>query len=422
MSYESSSSSSRGAANSTRLSRTVATLAALTSYTTTAQNSQPQPSLCSCSPTKFNFQLNFQGSCESTSLTGVSDELCFINVRPGGTESVAESGGDVDVENILSKMSVIDVRRKKEDFWRRLVDTNYEHGDSNQRALNSVIPTVVTSLDIFEYDTTNELTVINQQVFSNQTLSNGDIIEFTSISSKLDPNKPLQEQLEYFPGGLILRYTGVNSNNEDVINTFAWEYNIEDCTTEQISGGDFIGWMIVDDVTAANGAFCPATVTSPPTSSPTTLLAPTTAKPVNPPTSSPTTSTTTQKPVTTTTTTKSSKHPTPKPSKSGKVPSTSKSSKASHSPIHDDWSGSGGHHHHHKPTTPSPVYNWKDKPTTSPIYDWAAGTEKDPTTETFIDDVDVKPPSVLGGKSSKWYSTSEQHTSTKHVDVDEESW
>eukprot|EP00984_Skeletonema_dohrnii_P012642 scaffold5156_cov92-Skeletonema_dohrnii-CCMP3373.AAC.4 len=312
-------------------------------------------------------------------------------------------------------MSVIDVRRKKEDFWRRLVDTSNEHGDYNQRALNSIIPTVVTSVDIFEYDTTNELTVINQQVFSNQTLSNGDSIEFTSISSKLDPNKPLQEQLEYFPGGLILRYTGVNSNNEDVINTFAWGYNIEDCTTEQISGGDFIGWMIVDDVTAANGAFCPATVTSPPTSSPTTLLAPTptTAKPVNP-TNSPTISTTTQKPVTTTTT---------KSSKSGKVPSASKSSKASHSPIHDDWSGSGGHHHHHhhhKPTTPSPVYNWKDKPTTSPIYDWAAaGT--DPTTETFIDD-DVKPPSVLGGKSSKWYSTIEQHTSTKHVDVDEESW
>ena len=428
-----SSSSSRGAANSNRLSRTLATLAALTSYTTTAQNlqpsPQPSPSLCSCSPIKFNFQLNFQGTCESTSLTGVSDELCFINVRPGGTESAAESGGggDVDVENILSKMSVIDVRRKKkEDFWRRLVDTNnneqFTNINSNHRALNSVIPTIVTSVDIFEYDTTNELTVINQQVFSNQTLSNGDIIEFTSISSKLDPNKPLQEQLEYFPGGLILRYTGVNSNNEDVINTFAWGYNIEDCTTEQISGGDFIGWMIVDDVTAANGAFCPATVTSPPTPTPTTLLAPTTAKPVNP-TNSPTTSTTTQKPVTTTTT-KSSKHPTPKPSKSGKVPSTSKSSKASHSPIHDDWSGSDGHHHHHhKPTTPSPVYNWKDKPTTSPIYDWAAGTETDPTTETFIND-DVKPPSVLGGKSSKWYPTSEHHTSAKyeHADVDEESW
>eukprot|EP00985_Skeletonema_marinoi_P011727 scaffold5578_cov157-Skeletonema_marinoi.AAC.11 len=191
----------------------------LTSYTTTAQT--PPPSLCSCSPTKFNFKLNFQGTCESTSLTGVNDELCFINVGPG-MESVAENV-DFEIENILSMMS------------------------ANQRALNSVIPTVVTSVDIFEYDTTNELTVINQEIFSNKSLSDGDIIEFTSISSKLDPNKPLQEQLEYFPGGLILRYTGVNSNNEDVINTFAWGYNIENCTTEQISSGDFIGWTIVDD-------------------------------------------------------------------------------------------------------------------------------------------------------------------------------
>jgi hypothetical protein len=223
-------------------------------------------------------------------------------------ESIAENV-DFEIENILSMMS------------------------ANQRALNSDIPTVVTSVDIFEYDTTNELNVINQEIFSNQSLSDGDIIEFTSISSKLDPNKPLQEQLEYFPGGLILRYTGVNSNNEDVINTFAWGYNIEDCTTEQISAGDFIGWMIVDDVTAANGAFCPATVTPPPTLSPTTLapttLAPTSAKPVNP-TSSPTSTTTKMSIIT-----KSSKHSAQSKAAKAMVPSASKATKkASYSLIY----------------------------------------------------------------------------------------
>ena len=336
--------------------------------------------LCSCSPTKFNFQLNFQGNCDSTSLTGVSDELCFINLRPSSDSAVG-------IDKILSMIFASEPRRnKKEDFWRRL---SSHRGDTTkyneQRVLNSEIPTRVTTVEIFEYDTTNELNVINQEVLSNQSLADGDIIEFTSISSKLDPNKPLQEQLQYFPGGLILKYVGTNSNNENVSNTIAWGYNIEDCTTEQISVGDYIGWTTVENVTLANGAFCPATVTPPPTLSPTIS-----AKPITPTTDP----TTTAKPITANPVTAN-----PKPST---LPSASKAGKATtHSPIYD-WSGG-----HHKPTS-SPIYDWKDKPTTSPIYDW---TGNDPTRDPTKMPSGAKPPSPPGpgwggdAKSSKWNGT-----------------
>ena len=234
-----------------------------TSHITAAQTPSPSP-LCSCSPTEFSFQLNFQGSCESTSLSGVSDELCFVNAR---------SSGGLDIDNILGSISDIQVPRSKNDYWRRLTHTdNKQHV---QRGLNSEIPTTITSVGIYEYDTSNDLQVINQQVFSDQSLVDGDIIQFTSISSQLDPSIPLHDQLQYFPGGLILKYAGVNSNDEYISNTIAWGYNIEDCTTEQISAGEYVGWTTIEDVTPANGAFCPATVTPQPTLSPQMIVAPT---------------------------------------------------------------------------------------------------------------------------------------------------
>jgi hypothetical protein len=255
--YASVSTSSR-AVNSLFL-RAVATLAALTFYTASAQTSQPPTPKCSCSPTSFTFQLNFQGTCESN-LTGVANDLCFINLRP-----------PPPLETLVPADTN---KRKHDDFWRRL--------SRNQRALNSndpdLVPTKVTRVEVYEYDTTAGLGVINQKIENDPP---SEFIEFTSISSKLDPNKPLDEQLEYFPNWVIVIATGVNSNNQNVTNTFAWHYNIEDCTTEQIKVGNYIGWMNVADVKPASSAFCPATATPPP--SPPTSSTPTpTTKPVNP--------------------------------------------------------------------------------------------------------------------------------------------
>lgn len=393
--YASVSTSSR-AVNSLFL-RAVATLAALTLYTTSAQTSTPKPK-CSCSPTSFTFQLNFQGTCESTDLTGVDDDLCFINVRP-----------PPPLETIISQVTPNTNKRKKhDDFWRRRLSRN-------QRALNSnndEVPTKVTRVEIYEYDTTAGLGVINQEIWNDQDLSHDHFFHFTSISSKLDPNKPLEEQLQYFPNGVIVLATGVNSNNQNVTNTFAWHYDIEDCTTEQITVGNHIGWMNVADVKPASSAFCPAITPPPSPPSPPTSSPPTTAKPVNP-TIAPKSS---KKPV----------HPKtskPTPTKGGKVPSspTSKGGKAPpppppspHSPSHE-WSNGGSHY---KPTSP-PVYDWKeDKPTTSPIYDWSGGgdgVDKYPseTSPSGKSSKESSPSSSSGGgKSSK--ESSPHHKPTHH--------
>ena len=280
MLYISEPSSSR-TSNCLILIRTAATLAAVTSYTTTAQ--QSPPTRCSCSPTKFTFQLNYDGTCGSTSLTGITNELCFVNVR----ESLPEPESDEVVANILSDMSAMKERREKDDFWRRL---SHQEGTNNniqsQRALNSQVPTIITTVQIFEYDTTSELNVLKQEEITNsdQDLSNGQTFEFTSISSDLDPNIPLEDQIDYFPNGLIVKISGRNANNEYVSNTFAWEYDIEDCTTEQISVGDYIGWTTVTETTSAYRAFCPAVSTLAPTESP--VISPT-SSPVLIPTNSP---------------------------------------------------------------------------------------------------------------------------------------
>jgi hypothetical protein len=225
-------------------------------------SAQPAPTLCSCSPRTFNFKLNFVGNCESTSLTGVSDELCFVTTPPDD-DATEDEDQDSGIESIISMFQ----------FLRRLQSTN----NQNQRDLQTnLIPTSVELVEIWEVDSSNELNVINQEEY-NQNFSDGDEFQFTSISSKLDPNKPLSEQLEYFPSGLILVLVGVNSDNEEVRNTI-----IEDCTMEQITPGDYIGWITVADSTPASGAFCPATATSSPTQSPTVSFIPTIKPTVSP--------------------------------------------------------------------------------------------------------------------------------------------
>ena len=52
--------------------------------------------------------------------------------------------------------------------------------------------------------------------------SDGDILEYTSISSTLDVNVPIGDQLDKVPGGVILVLFGENAAGEVIQNRVAW--------------------------------------------------------------------------------------------------------------------------------------------------------------------------------------------------------
>mmetsp|Transcript_19594 Transcript_19594/g.27909 ORF Transcript_19594/g.27909 Transcript_19594/m.27909 type:complete len:104 (+) Transcript_19594:82-393(+) len=81
---------------------------------------------------------------------------------------------------------------------------------------------------IYEYDSTDELNVINQTEITNSTqnLSDSSTISFTSIPAKLDPSQPIQDQLEYHPIGIIVKISWYTPNDKVVSDTFVWEYMV----------------------------------------------------------------------------------------------------------------------------------------------------------------------------------------------------
>ena len=71
-------------------------------------------------------------------------------------------------------------------------------------------------------------------------------MSFTSISNKLDPNMPLEDQLEYVPGGVVVVLFGTNEEGVVVQNTVAWGYVGEgNCESEPLEVNDSIGWIVI---------------------------------------------------------------------------------------------------------------------------------------------------------------------------------
>eukprot|EP00984_Skeletonema_dohrnii_P013933 scaffold5837_cov98-Skeletonema_dohrnii-CCMP3373.AAC.5 len=119
----------------------------------------PPLNTCSCSPRHFTFQLQLDRNCDTDTIDGTPGiEKAVCNVR-GGV-------GDID----LSTLEIVDIQF-------------LEFGSG--------------------------LEVINQNdTFTNTSLANGDTFSFPSISSMLNPDIPIGEQLQYFPTGLSLNMEG----------------------------------------------------------------------------------------------------------------------------------------------------------------------------------------------------------------------
>lgn len=113
--------------------------------------------------------------------------------------------------------------------------------------------TEIISIQFLEFDTSGDLNVINQDntYLSNISLTTGDTVSYTSISSYLDTTTSPLSYDSYNtnnspPGGASLILYGKTASGSIVRNRFFWTYSLS-CTNDNVPlvVGDSIGWVTV---------------------------------------------------------------------------------------------------------------------------------------------------------------------------------
>jgi len=235
------------------------------------------PITCLCTPTTFSFSLNFNGGCNDGSFDGdgIDGSICFF--AEGGDSANIDAGMIAGISAVpptrgrrLGNAAVekneewVDTVLSKVDFTNHIQHAAAVHA-TRQLQLDTT-PTKITSVIFLETDTTTtpELNIINQDsTYFDIDGNNGDILEYTSISSTLDVNMPIDGQLDKVPGGVILALFGENAAGEIIQNRVAWGYKRNYCEDEPLTVGFQIGWQSLDGYTSAYPEFCNAVTASP---------------------------------------------------------------------------------------------------------------------------------------------------------------
>ena len=203
---------------------------------------QAQPT-CSCSPTEYTFRLDLSANCDTSTISeqqdGINGSLCFFGegsssgtgVFPGDMV-LGGKGGTGPIRKLQQSMRQHD-RREQVDLAAAM------------RAPTSPI-TEVTSILILEVDTSPELNIINQDsTYFTTNLESGALVTYTSISNQLDHTVPIEDQMEYVPGGVVVVLFGNDEDGNVVQNTVAWDYDVGYCEAEPLVAGDAIGWVVI---------------------------------------------------------------------------------------------------------------------------------------------------------------------------------
>jgi hypothetical protein len=176
-----------------------------------------QVSTCVCSPSTYTFTLNFSGTCPGNiSNAGVAFLSCSADPTP------------VEIDAVL----------------------------------------------VQEYDTNN--VVLKQQKYDG-SFSDGDTIQYTSISDSLDPNVSLSGQQNKIPDALFVNVQGTNELGVEIKNNIFIVYTLS-CDVEPIASGSQVGWIEISNYEPAIPAFCSAVTYAPtetPSEAPTATAAPT---------------------------------------------------------------------------------------------------------------------------------------------------
>lgn len=141
--------------------------------------------------------------------------------------------------------------------------------------------TSVTSVTFLEFDADFNDIIHQDSEYFETSFTNGDVITYESISSRLNVNEPLDTQANLVPGGVMLVLFGPNSSGTVVQNTVVWGYELTNCETVPVNNGDKIGWTTLQSNKSPRAEFCGG-VTNYPTAFPSAT--PTTGVPSGSPT------------------------------------------------------------------------------------------------------------------------------------------
>ena len=150
--------------------------------------------------------------------------------------------------------------------------SHYKHAANIQRQQRltqgfDTAPTAITSVTFLEFDADVDDIINQDSTYFDTFLAETNVISFRSISSTLDPTKPLRDQMDLVPGGVMLVMFGYNADNQVVQNTVAWAYDLTQCSEMTMDTTSSIGWIGLEDYTPPRSVFCPG-VTDQPTLSP----------------------------------------------------------------------------------------------------------------------------------------------------------
>ena len=153
---------------------------------------------CVCSPLSYTFTINLNQNCETDTFTdnpGISDTVC--QDLPG-IGLAAESADTL----------------------------------------------IVYDVQFLEVDTSGNLIVINQDdTYNNVSLTTGDTITFDSVSANLNSDEPLSNQINYVPGGVLMKLVAKNEGSDTIVRQqVSWLYT-NSCDDLPSSVGDAIGWV-----------------------------------------------------------------------------------------------------------------------------------------------------------------------------------
>ncbi len=198
-----------------------------------AVGTHAQDGLCSCSPTIFNFVLDF------------SNNDCAVDTIEGNP--------GIMTAYCIQEETTLPGQPASDDPARRRLHRHDEHDEEVEpRNLQTVDKIVeVVNAQFLEFDIRGDMTVMHQDnTYSTTSLKDGDTMQFYSVSSMLNTSVPLEDQLEnpfLVPGGASLIMYGKTESGKVIRNRFFWLYEMNDCGRENnpVQVDDQIGWVKV---------------------------------------------------------------------------------------------------------------------------------------------------------------------------------
>jgi hypothetical protein len=172
--------------------------------------------LCICSPPRIQWSLDFDGTCETSSI-----------VTSKGVADSGDNSNSAGVKDAFCSIKAVDP------------------------AVDDLRPTKVTDLIIFELGTSLE--AIQTQVDTNLDLANGGVFSFTSITAAAATaaSSPMDDEAKQYtytyppPGGLFARLTAENANGDVLYNDWVIDYtNACNAPAFQGNGKERFGWTV----------------------------------------------------------------------------------------------------------------------------------------------------------------------------------